>query len=823
MAAAEVSDIAGPELDIPKLHSLPSEQQDLYLLTFVTNLTRHVASLDADGASAQQLYVKKELFKVLTLSSPASSRVVRNNLGQCFANIFGKGDRKLLFETINELINLANTGKNEKDARASHAAVYCLGAVFEAAGDSAISLSTLTLTSLQRLVKPSQNNAGFRASVLRAFGRIVKGIGRSADETITRDVWKQCRLAASGDKAFAVQASACATLEQLFLSTPYFNNSSDFDKLQSVVWKAVDTSSCVLRKAAATCLSAALLKVFCTSSEQGTAVPAKKVRKKQKGVPGEDLDEEHERASSPAPSKPVTTLSLSLAEILRLLSTQYCRFASSNRIRAGIAMIYVRLCKGLNEGLVESQYSTIFRHFCDDLLSSPVITNSRYKLLVTRKYTQLVLSTVIGQKVLGEGGQTRAIKFLVNSVLKDYPQSEVKERTEPTKETLVAALGALSSLIKSLGSACAPVNELCRVGIFQVLEHPSYTVQTHAADCLKVLVLACPPLLLPAVSIAMNSVNREVGLLTTPRRSPRRCLGLALGLSAAVSTAAHQPLYGSVDVYSRILSQATGILKSSSSSDVRISSTQIQVAWILVGGLMSLGPNFVKIHLSQLLLLWKNALPKPLSKDNIGQRGLLELSFLAHVRECALGSICAFLTFNSRLLTVDVSKRLAAMLQNTAMFLNSLPAKKTSGEVEKRLKPTLQLLDYDALVRRRVFQCYMQLVNLSPLESQEALLQSSIIAMAASSFSDPVVGSAGSLSSSIAASSANFDGIWEVGDNTGFGLTSLVEGLNVAHTSERRGDQSQHWTFQVGLDALVDHTVESDQIELGQWEQLTNV
>jgi len=222
---------------------------------------------------------------------------------------------------------------------------------------------------------------------------------------------------------------------------------------------------------------------------------------------------------------------------------------------------------------------------------------------------------------------------------------------------------------------------------------------------------------------------------------------------------------------------------------------------------MSLGPNFVKIHLSQLLLLWKNALPKPLSKDNIGQRGLLELSFLAHVRECALGSICAFLTFNSRLLTVDVSKRLAAMLQNTSMFLSSLPAKKTSDEVEKRLKPSLQLLDYDALVRRRVYQCYMQLVNLSPLESQEALLQSSIVAMAASSFSDPVVGSSGSLSSSIAASSGTFDGIWEVGDNAGFGLTSLVDGLNIAHASEIHGEPKQHWTFQVGLDAIVDHTV----------------
>lgn len=806
MAAVEVSGTAGPELDIPKLHSLPSEQQDLYLLTFVSDLAKHASSLDADGASAQQLYIKKELFKVLSLSSPASSRVVRNNLGLCFASVFGRGDRKLLFETVNELLHLANTGKSEKDSRASHAAVYCLGAVFEAAGDSAISLSSMVLASLQRLIKASQNNVGFRAAIFKAIGRVVKGVGRSADETITRDVWKQCRVAVAGDKGVVVQASACGTLEQLFLFTPYFNNSNDFEKLQSVLWKALDTSSSLVRRAAATCLSAALLKCYSATPEQ-TIAPSKKSKKKQKGARGEDLDEELERSSSPAPSKTPATLSLSLPDILSLLSAQYCRAATSNKTRAGIIMTYVRLCKGLDESLIEAQYSTIFRHFCSDLLSSPTIVNNRYKLLLSRKYVQLVLSTVIGQKLLGEGGQTSAIKFLVNSVLKDYPQSDVKERPEPTKESLVAALCALNILIKSLGSACSSVGELCRVGVFQVLEHSSYTVQAHAADCLKALVVACPQLLLPAISIAMNSVNREVGLLTTPRRSPRRCLGLALGLSAAVSTAALQPLYGSVDVYSRILSQATSILKSSSSSDVRISSTQIQVAWTLIGGLMSLGPNFVKIHLSQLLLLWKNALPKPLSKDNIGQRGLLELSFLAHVRECALGSISAFLTFNSRLLTVDVSKRLAAMLQNTSMFLGSLPAKKTTDEGDKRLSPALQLLDYDSLVRRRVFQCYMQLVNLSPQGNQEALLQSSIVAMAASSFADPVTGSAGSLSSTIAISSGNFDSIWELGDNAGLGLTSLVEEFDIAHASERYGDRRQHWSVQHGLDAVVDHAV----------------
>lgn len=63
-------DASNPELDVKKLHALPTEQQDLYLLTFTSDLARHVDSLDADGASAHQIYIKKELFQVINLASP---------------------------------------------------------------------------------------------------------------------------------------------------------------------------------------------------------------------------------------------------------------------------------------------------------------------------------------------------------------------------------------------------------------------------------------------------------------------------------------------------------------------------------------------------------------------------------------------------------------------------------------------------------------------------------------------------------------------------------------------------------------------------------
>ncbi|KAH0562317.1 hypothetical protein GP486_002982 [Trichoglossum hirsutum] len=812
--------LPNPELDITKLQSLPPEQQELYLLTFTSDLVRHVSSLDADGASAHQIYLKKELFRIISLPSPQPTRVTRNNIGRCFAGIFGKGDRKLLFDSINELLGIVNGGKGEKDFRMKHAAVHCLGEIFGAAGDSAISLSSITCNSLLKLSKLTQGHAGLRGSVFKALGKLFEMIGGSADESAARDVWKQARNVASSDKAAVAQMSALKCLEALARETTYFDNSNDFDSLKTTIFKSFDSAVPFVRHAAASCLAAALVKSFSEDAPREAPVRVKKPKKpnrRQSMAPGDD--EEIQRPESPIPRKPAMRLTFNLTDLLRQLSVQYARTSTTSRARAGIAVCYTRILKGFTGNTVERLYSKIVDHLLVDILSHPNLTVNRYKLLTARKFVRIILEDVVGRQILGETGQLNAAKLLVNDILKNYPQV-IKERPEPSKHTLSGALSALASLVNSLGSAANSIADGTRDGLLQVLQHPSYTVQISTSHCLRAFVLACPQQLLPCVSICMNSVSRELNLLKT-RPSPRRCVGYANGLSAVLSTAPMQPLYGSVDINSRVLSLATGLLKSSGNHELRISGTEIQVAWILIGGLMSLGPNFVKIHLSQLLLLWKNALPKPLAKDSMVQRSALELSFLAHVRECALGSVLSFLEFNSRLLTTDVSKRIAAMLQNTTLFLNSLPSKKTTEDVSQRLSPALQLHDLDLMVRRRVLQCYVKLVNLNP-SGNETLLQSNLLTLAVTFFADPDNYSPSSLSTSIASSAGTFESVWDVGDNCGFGITGLVRGLDIKRLpGEYGGSVRSHWLTRRGPDSEIDQTLLSPICEAREHDSVS--
>ena len=772
-----------PELDIKKLQSLPSEQQDLFLLTFLSTFTKHVESLDADDCTAQQLYLKRELLQILNLSAPPPSRVVRNNLGRCFAHFLGRGDRKLLFETVNDLVGIVTSGKNKGDteSRTKHAAVYCLGDVYAAAGDSAIGLHPLACSALSKLLKSAPNHAALRASIFTAFGKIVKMVQGSLDDQVAKDMWKQARSHASGDKSVLVQSAACRCLKNLAKYTIFFDNTGDFDSLKSTIFKTIESSSSGLREAAGDCLAETLVKAH--SENPVTEMDLLKFKKPKrtntkKQTPGDDDDEiPGSRPESPAPRKS-NLLRFTLVDLLKQVSNFYVKLSTSNKARAGLAYCYVRIFQLLDPRTIETMYLKIVDHFTMDILSHSTITTNRYRQLSARRFVQIILEDVIGTSILGQTGQVDAAKSLINDILKNYPQV-IKERPEPTKHALVVVLSALSSLISSLGSAANGFAESCRDGLLQVLQHPSYTVQIYTSHCLRTFSLACPQQLLPCLTVCMNSVIRELNNLTSGRNSPRRCVGYANGLSALLSTSSMQPLYGSVDVNSRVLSLATGLLKSSSKSELRVSSTQIQVAWILIGGLMSLGPNFVKIHLSQLLLLWKNALPKPLAKDNTSQRSYLESSFLTHVRDCALGSILAFLQFNSRLLTVDVSKRIAAMLQNTSAFLKGLPSKKTSEDISQRLFPSLQLLDLDLMVQRRVLQCYTKLVYLSPSGGSETLLQSNLLGLALSCFADPDNYTPSSLSTSIANSAGSFETVWDVGDNCGFGVTGLVRGFKV--------------------------------------------
>lgn len=766
-----------PELDVSKLHALPTEQQDLFLLTFVSDLKNAVHDLSSDALPSQQPKIKKEVIKVAGLGSPVPSRILRNNLGSTLGDAFGRGSHSLLYETINDILSILNTGKIDKDIGSKHVAVVLLGHIFNTAGTSAVSLSGLVVQSLLKGLKTF--SVGLRGSIFVSLTSIISGLQASTDEHVARDISKSCRNSASSDKSAFVQKCAFDCLRSIVSTVNYFDNSSDFENLKIATWKALDSPTPAVRHAAAKALAAALVKAYSESGAPEVPIIRKPKKSKKQG-PSADDEEPAERPGSPssALTKAPIRLALTLTDILRTLSTQFIRASTTNRARVGIASCYKQVLIGLPQKGVEDNFGRIAAQFFYDILNHPSMEYNRYRYLLSRKLVHNIIESILCSGLLTENAQINVMRYLINDILKNYPRV-VTERREPSKRILTGALDMLNQLLQQLGSAVNVLQDSCREALCQVVRHPSYTVQSHVAQCLRSFVLCCPNQLVRTIKEVLSQLRKGIDPATEDRQAVRACNGQSLGVAAMLQAANQRPVFGSLETYSQVLTFATDLLKTSATSELRLSATQVQVAWTLFGGLMNLGPSFIKVHLNQLLLLWRNALPPPLNRENTAQRGQLELSFLCHVRECALGGLLSFLDSCASLVTTDGSRRISVMLQNTIQFLDNLPSTRHTEDAAHRLVPDLQLQDMSLILRRRLLQCYSALAALNHIDVSDVLAQVDLVGWSMRIFTSPDRHTPKNLEASLATSASSFEGLWEVGDNWGFGVTSLVRGLDV--------------------------------------------
>lgn len=767
-----------PELDISKLHALPTEQQDLFLLNFVSELQHAVQTLTAESLPPQQPAIKKEIIKIVGLGTPVPSRVIRNTLARTFADTFDRGSRSLLFESINDLIAILNSSKIDRDTGPKHVATVCLGQIYESAGDSAVNLTALVAQSIVKVTKATY--VGLRASALKALGQVVKGTNRGLDENTAREIWKAARNAGT-DKAALVQRNAFECLWSLTTFTSFFNNSTDFDKLETLVWKSFDSPTPAVRHSIARLLGDVLVHAHSETSHADVPVARKPKKSSKKQGPLSDEDEGPVRPSSPTPAaKGAIALSFTLRDILILLSSHFVRLSTTNHGRVGIASCIKHVLNNLPVKVIEDNFGRIAEQLITELVDHPSLNYNRHRLLVSRSIVQNIIKSTITSGRLTENAQLNAVRYLVNDVLKNFPKT-IAERREPSKRILASTLETLNQLLVSLGSAAAVCQDSCKEALFQIMQHPSHTVQSYAAQCFRTFVLCCPSQMIQTIDQLLAQLRKTLDAPADNRSAMRACSGLALSIAAMLHSANRKPIYGSVKTYSDILTFAQDLLKRSATSELRLSATLLQVAWTLIGGLMSLGPSFVKVHLGQLLLLWRNALPPPLTEDNAAQRSQLELSFLCHVRECALSGLLAFLESCSGLITTDGSRRISAMLQNTVNFLTNIPAARSSAELSHRLVPALQLQDMSFMLRRRLLQCYAALISLKQIEMSDVLAQSDLIGLSLTVFTSPERPTPKGLETSLASSASNFENLWEAGDGWGYGVSSLIHGLHVSY------------------------------------------
>jgi HEAT repeat-containing protein 5 len=264
-----------------------------------------------------------------------------------------------------------------------------------------------------------------------------------------------------------------------------------------------------------------------------------------------------------------------------------------------------------------------------------------------------------------------------------------------------------------------------------------------------------------------------------------------------------RPLYYSASLITDIWNLAITLLQLSGKSDLRISQVQIQVAWILIGALMSLGSHFIKSHLSQLLLLWQNALPRSLPREAIVSRSSAELQYLLHVRERSLAALHLFLLYNGKMVTYDISKRIVSMLSDTVAFVARLPLPHPTDDA-RLLNAQLQLAETVFKIRTSVFRCYSTLSRCD----QRYSAGPEILMTAISIFTDPDLGGLKSGTSMRALNSGAFESLSSIEDNFSFGVSGHLKKLTIpGNIRARDKKQVRHWSMWTTDSDLLDDVV----------------
>ncbi|GJJ09041.1 hypothetical protein Clacol_003263 [Clathrus columnatus] len=688
--------------------------------------------IDLDVVKQSQSKLEATLLDIARGSDPfpRPGRPVRQAVGYCFVSLYDRGETRTLFDTLQSLVKVAADPKpGDRDARP-------------------VLLRFHAITALQK----SLSNAS-----------------RALTESSSKDILKHMRDLLSG-KVLPLQRAASRVLIVIFPLNDGSRAVADVETIVNLCIKSLENVDQLTRQALGQ-LAAHML----ASTQVVKTVPTE--QSKKSGSKKDPNLEEKDESTIPGPISGPRTLVLSPEEMLLRLSSQFNKPSATRKMRIGIIEFYATLFSLLGPQFVESNYGLILRHLMQEIVQTPKSIASRYEKLLIRKLVSVLLRDLIGARMLSEQGQIGAIHEISSSYLKRWP-ALLPGQVAPSPLVLVIALKEVAALLQQLGNAPPPVQDALSGPLVELLSHPNHSTRIASAWALRCFCHSTP-LRLPKIGLTMmETLQRNMSSISTPAAPSdidKRALGHAYGLAALFAVIPERPLYISYDTSAKTLDMAVQLLKRSGDHDLKIAFIEVEVAWTCIASIMSLGPNFVRSHLPQLLVLWRNALPKPTSKDTMSGTGrsVHDWMFMLHVRECALGAILSFLRHNSpALVTLDVSRRISSLLSNALTFSQAYMGQKFDELQDGTASVTYGGLDSttrEALMRRRVYECFSVLGFSTLTEtSQLSLLQSTVV-----QFASPEAFSGSSVQAAIAASSGNFTSVWHSTDNYAYGVTSI--------------------------------------------------
>ncbi|KAK9894801.1 hypothetical protein P389DRAFT_211489 [Cystobasidium minutum MCA 4210] len=634
----------------------------------------------------QELWASSANEESLRTSSLCAGVPCRNLLCQIYTALFSKLEGSGLFDAANTWVNLALSNATRSEIRITALHVYAT-VLSSALGDLIPSLASQHLVQLLRVFRDRALTYRLRHAASRAAASSLAISGQSLPLAESRDAARTLKACLAHESGI-IQRGAAECLSRLFNASYVLQNMTDIEQVLNVSFKAQDTADWRSRQQHVELCSTLLLLTQVPRTESAVQAPAKRPLPSE----GDSQAKLEMTPDQPAKVQEPTTL-LSVQAMIARIASAYNKSGGSWKGRSSAMQVMTSLFIRLEAPYLCENFPAIWEALLEGFVNGAYANISQHNSQVTQQYLAFILGKIVFEYLFHEEEQLATLRYFsnqLNSPLEANPSHTVYAAQQFTLRMIQLLLPCFGpSTTPEILQLEKPLLRLCR----QIPVDPSSPKTWISA-------FACAaPSRLHSLTLdllgGLESLLHSQATVNGMQMDDLRKLSCQTSaLASLIPLLRRLRISASDDICARLVSLAAGILKKAGDLDLATSETMITCAWKLYSSLLTLQASLVTVHLPQILLLWRNALPKPSPRDlpQAGNRTMQEWTFLFSIRAAALKSIVSFLEYKENHEDQgDVTRRIVALLNHAMIFEASAPQTSQSASDDRQHRGNIEL------------------------------------------------------------------------------------------------------------------------------------
>lgn len=678
-------------IDKNYLDSLKTEsEKDTYLFEWLTRFHASLRLLSPKKVASLQKVSEDVIVEYLFNKDIPTNRAFRVLSCRLLVFIYACGSTSSLFDYVCKAHDILK-GRKQEEENLRVSAAFFLGKLLANYGFQLISLLGNSVVILYKLVKTTRTiSLELRYGCAIALSHIFLQVFDESNFGMpVKEVYKLCK-SAFYEKTPALMRIGYLEMMRSILDQQLYMPFSKFDDIQTIILSLVNIS-CTNDRNLRKSVIGTITSVMKASQATVSLKLQKRTEKKEQSI-------------------------LTLSEMFKIFSNVYVMVGQHSR--SLVVDAYIGYLRYSGAGFIESYHSDVV----DGIVNFARLTQFNDNLednARSRMATNLVFREGVS-KILGEVGQLKVLHYLIRTYLDKWNTDPIEEQNLDD-HTLICILNEVASLVSDLGEAASVMENLVVNSFMNLMTHPAEGVIIALSWAMLSFFKNFPIQIPIFISSSLSILQKEIPSALNNDLNHDLFQNYGLILATLIRSIAFKKLYISYSTMANIFGFATHILKVVfNMKESKPFRRLVQTAWRLLAALMCLGPDFITVHMPQLLLIWKSVFQKPPSITIIDKLSNEEIAYMLITKDAAL--TCVYSFCKNYLHTVhksDVGKRISVCLNNTLLFLSAISSHISAGSSSNAQKFVFATSDFlggndtkipleclESSLRRKLCMCY---------------------------------------------------------------------------------------------------------------------